>query len=349
MARVSDREIGRRQLAFVKGYGPEPMPKSEQEIIKNDFRLGGYLNWYNYVKSSDDAKKYVIKANPKNSSNIRAIPSGELTTIGWIFKLQKNGFVIDTELMDKIQNKLGGLINKYQKSSVEETLVETETSTPVADNKQMSPAKRIKRRNSFLIAELEEIVDNWIRDDKFKFDFRNWFVKMNVSAPNAKAIIARYAAWGEEEKFIADIVKQANNRLVVKIASRKARKKKVKPVTDLVKAFKFKLNDTTLGLKSVASEQIVGSTEVWTYQVDKRLLNKYVAEKDKTLSIKGTTILNYDEKASVNKKVRKPEVIKTLNDAGKREIRKFYDGIKAKDGEPSSRTSAETIILRVFK
>jgi hypothetical protein len=72
-----------------------------------------------------------------------------------------------------------------------------------------------------------------------------------------------------------------------------------------------------------------------------------VAEAYQTLSVKGTTILNFDAAKSVCKTLRKPEEkLKEFNKAGKIQLRKFLEDIKATETRLKGRISSDIILLK---
>jgi hypothetical protein len=76
-------------------------------------------------------------------------------------------------------------------------------------------------------------------------------------------------------------------------------------------------------------------------------LGKYVAEEHTTIQVKGTTLLFFDEKLSVQKTLRKPEVqLKEFKKAGKVVLRKFMDNINAVEIKLNGRFNGDTIILK---
>jgi hypothetical protein len=68
------------------------------------------------------------------------------------------------------------------------------------------------------------------------------------------------------------------------------------------------------------------------------------------LNVKGSTIIGFDEKTSIVKKLRKPtEQVNKLLDGGKVVLRKFMDEIKCKPKEANGRINNEIILLRIIK
>jgi hypothetical protein len=130
--------------------------------------------------------------------------------------------------------------------------------------------------------------------------------------------------------------------------NRKPRAKKVVPADKLVAKLKYQKTNEQLKLVSVNPADIVGAKELWVYNTKSRKLGKYVADEYKDLSIKGTSITGYNETLSVQKTLRKPEEqIKEFKAAGKVQLRKFLDDIKAVDIKLNGRINEEVLLLKV--
>jgi hypothetical protein len=140
-------------------------------------------------------------------------------------------------------------------------------------------------------------------------------------------------------------------------ATRKPRKPKVYSADKLVAKLKFCKTDDKFKLASVPAEQIIGANELWVFNVKTRKLGKYVAKNidpkgmgrdGSGLSVKGTTITQYDEALSIQKTLRKPQdQLKDFKSAGKVKLRKFLDEINTTDTKLNGRCNPDTILLKV--
>lgn len=135
----------------------------------------------------------------------------------------------------------------------------------------------------------------------------------------------------------------------VKKATKKAAVRKPPQKEKLVAKLKYAKNDTTNKLVSINPVDIIGATELWVYNTKTRKLGKYIAEDmGGALGVKGTAITGFNESKSVQKTLRKPEVqLKEFLAAGKIELRKFMDNIKATDIKLNGRINTDTILLKV--
>jgi len=130
--------------------------------------------------------------------------------------------------------------------------------------------------------------------------------------------------------------------------NRAPRAKKSIPAEKLIAKMKFMKTNEPLKLVSINPTDIIGSSELWTYNTKTRKLGKYVAAEYQTLSVKGTSIINFNENSSVQKTLRKPEEkLKEFKAAGKVQLRKFLDDINATDTKLTGRINEEVILLKV--
>lgn len=130
--------------------------------------------------------------------------------------------------------------------------------------------------------------------------------------------------------------------------NRKPRAKKPTDKSKLVSKVKYLKQDDKFKVVSINPEDVIGAKELWVFNTKTRKLGKYVAAEFSDLSIKGTSIINFDENKSVAKTLRKPEEqLKEFKSAGKVQLRKFLDDIKAVDIKLNGRINEETLLLKV--
>jgi hypothetical protein len=99
---------------------------------------------------------------------------------------------------------------------------------------------------------------------------------------------------------------------------------------------------------SINPTDIISAKELWVFNIKTRKIGKYVAKEYGELSVKGTSIINFDENTSIQKTVRKPEEkLKEFKAAGKVQLRKFLEDINATDTKMNGRINEDTILLKV--
>ena len=136
----------------------------------------------------------------------------------------------------------------------------------------------------------------------------------------------------------------------VKKAARAVRKPKPKSADKIVSKLKFKTDDDRYKIVSIDPTTIVGATELWVFNTKNRKLGKYVAEEHTQFTVKGTTLLFFDEKLSIQKTLRKPEAqLKEFGKAGKIALRTYMSDIKATETKMNGRLNEHTVLLKVSK
>ena len=131
---------------------------------------------------------------------------------------------------------------------------------------------------------------------------------------------------------------------------RKPSKKKVKPAQMQIKNLKFKEADNSLKLVSIPPTSIIAAPTLVTYNSKTRKVSIYYAKNTDGLSVKGTTIQNFDTGRSKNKTLRKPEeLIDHLVGTSLNRFEKVFAGVKAKESIPNGRINEDTLLLKVFK
>ena len=130
--------------------------------------------------------------------------------------------------------------------------------------------------------------------------------------------------------------------------NRAPRAKKAVPAEKIVGKLKYMKTNEPLKLVSINPADILGAKELWVYNTKSRKLGRYVAKEYGDLSVKGASIINFDENLSIQKTVRKPEdKLKEFKAAGKVALRKFLDDINATDTKMNGRINEETVLLKV--
>lgn len=261
-------------------------------------------------------------------------------------------------------------INKYISNS------KTEVSTiEVKEKPKRDIQESMREKLSDVLGELHGIEDD--ADFKTKPDLLKWFSHKNVARVHMGAIEQKfkpilaeleevlkgknvqlnegYSSYSKADikkriewykHFLSDV--DAYQRL--KSSNRKVRVRKPKPPSKLVAKLRYLNYSDDLKIQSVNAEKIVGSDAVWVYNQKYRRLILYVAsELDKELSVKGSTIIGWDPKASYGKTLRKPEEqIKVLLSGGKVSMRNYLKDIKGKSKPVNGRINKDCLLLKVF-
>jgi len=134
------------------------------------------------------------------------------------------------------------------------------------------------------------------------------------------------------------------------VKNRKPRKRKVKSPEELVSKIKYCVEFAELKLKSVSPKDIIGAMQLWVYNTKTRKMGCYHADDAGGLSLKGTSLLNFNETKSIQKRLRKPEVtLPEVINGGKVYLRNVIENIRAVDSGLTGRLNDDTILLKIIK
>jgi len=373
-----------RQPKFMdeKFTGPEPVWTDAKKWSPDKLRqeITHALYFYNYYMSAADMRKHVVEFGQNHlqwgKAEIAAFAEREDSrvgiTIGSVSKMILRGCPMspDAEFITaKIAELLAyGNVRIAEKKQVVEKpvakrnvqdhmrdkLADTigdlevmfdammEGATDVPDfmayfregNMPQAFVARIREKYSDQYAELLEGQDK--KGDAALREAYSWMTK---------PVFKRYDAW---YKALFDALTTYG---VVKAAVRKVRKARPLSKEKVVKNVKYMNEFKELNLVSINPTDIIGATELWVYNTKTRKIGKYTAAVSSgVLGIKGSTILGFDEKLSVAKTLRKPqEQMKAFMGAGKIQLRKFMDGIRATEIALTGRLNGDTVILKSIK
>jgi hypothetical protein len=272
---------------------------------------------------------------------------------------------------------LGERINEVLtqgKDDIEEEVVDQKNVVPV-----ISIQDRVREATYAMTDEIEDAIESFSEDPE-SFDPKAFKVLSLLRGKEAKAAHARiirdyykrqHDEYIELQEGKCEQLKEAYRHLskaqVKKIVSfyheilsacemlmqeakvnRKPRAKKSKPVEKIVEKLKYCKGNEPLKLVSISPTDILGSKELWVFNIKTRKIGKYIASEYSELGIKGTSITGFDEIKSVQKTLRKPEdQLKEFKSSGKVALRKFLDDIKAVDIKLNGRINEDTVLLKV--
>lgn len=186
----------------------------------------------------------------------------------------------------------------------------------------------ISREYSKLIKYYSEILESDDEDILYGYG--------NLSKKNIKKLLS----------YCNDVLESCKSKPTSKLSGKPKKEKSPKV---LVSKLKYQKEFKELNLNSIQSEKIIGSSEVWFYNTRLRKLIRYKAIDGLTLTVKGTTILNWDSDLSGSKILRNPEVqLKEFLNLTKPSINKFFLELKSMKTNINGRTNDDLIILKSF-
>lgn len=363
------RAMKRRELASqaaeamgtVKG-GKEP------QINPLDYKtdLIKALNYYNCVYDNKDKRKWFLSYVGK-TKDFDALPDFKFKTVGTLIRLKQREQVLEDKELKYIEDAIAEL-RREAKFIVVDTKEKPVTAVIT---------KAIDKTEDLINTHLTEfnvMIDEFILNDTDP-DFNNYLKTREVPSSIAKQLpnfFTRNLAEIEEAiegkdkqlveaygfmkktklkkllKVYEGIIEACQQAVVSNKVVRKKRTVKEKPASVIVKAVKYLPEFPELGLKSVPVPTLVNSKEVWIYNTKYKKLQVYRAPKDQTMTVKGTSLLNYDVATSTSKTIRKPEQVKELGGMTKKNFEMAFNKLTTKEASVNGRINEDCILLKVW-
>lgn len=126
------------------------------------------------------------------------------------------------------------------------------------------------------------------------------------------------------------------------------RKKRRRDPSKVVSKVKYLEASSEFGIRSEPPQDIIDSKKVVVFNTKYRVLSVYCSKDNDTMSVKGTTILNYDEEKSESRTIKKPKaLIKTIKN--EKSLDKVWSSQTSVVKKPNGRLNEFTVIVKVFK
>lgn len=356
-----------RAAAIVRGSSGEPSITAEN--YREQFISA--LNWYNANEELKTIRGYVeyhVKHNPDLKDCIYAVGQAsdlEVKSLGVICRLVRRDQYVSPEHLDHLTTSLNTLKAKYKKQPAAKQATKA-VAAPMSIQERLTESARQHA------GDIDGEIDTYAKTGSTEFSPKNYLLSKSISGAVAKRIgdfyksLARElndAVRGKDDQlnegyshftkaqlkkfaaFVQGIVDACTQHNVTARAQRAPRVRKAKPASQIVSKVKYMKECAELGLKSINPADIVGASELWTYQPEKRKLTVFRAA-DGTLTVRGMSIVGYDVDKSETKTLRKPEeFFKALTSTGKRAMMNAWKEVRAKVSTPRGRINEEMILL----
>jgi hypothetical protein len=328
------------------------------------------LNYYNSAFENKDKRKWFMSYVGKNSTEFDSLSDFDFRSIGTVIRLKQREQPLNDKDLQFIEDSIAELRVKAKGGKVISSL---KGAPKVKEEKPVvSIQDRIAEAASTHIGEINGLIDEFVMND-VDIDV-GAYLKSNEVSPQVSRLIPKAftstiseleeALEGSDKQLVegySHLKKVKLKKLIAQLkaiedacqqqvvtakAARKPRARKEKPASVLAAKVKFMKEFTELKLTSEKPEKIVGSSEVWIYNTKYKKLQVYRSLG--TLSIKGTTILNYDVATSGAKTIRKPELVTGYATMTKRTLAGEFKALKTKEAAVNGRINEECIILKVF-
>jgi|TARA_B110001454_G_scaffold43894_1_gene42916 hypothetical protein len=363
--------------------GPEPDFTEKGEIAEIQIHDG--FNYYTYHKNVKDAKQYITEylidyGRLDEAKQVKACPEVFIIpTYGWLARMSTRGatFDIDIDIAERI--------DKHVEYLCKQGSIKKENTTVKQKQRAQGPSiqDRIKTQSNEMDSQFVQWTDMYVENTNVFnpaiIDPYAYLQSCNCTQAHARRIKKDWETELEEfeealrgtnedlKEAYSHLLKNKRMEGLIELinrfidacdiivgesnATRKQRKKKPISVDKQIAKLKFKQTDAGLGITSVNPANIIGATMAIIYQCKYRKLGVYVAEDDRGFNVKGTSLLNYNEKNSTKKTLRKPkEQLNFAKKATKHKFGKWFESeIKTTETKLTGRLSDDTVILQIFK
>ena len=332
-----------------------------------DLQYSKALNWIHYEVETSQLKLELVKwaASVNKTEIAESVPQNYISVEGSIAYLLNRG----AKLPQKSINRLLEFLQKYTPDNSEPS-VELENLPDTASGRAViayvncyswiDNAKTKVLNDNLSIHELPSFVRETIeRFGLGKFAITKKLLKHYKQSLGEARSDAVTKSWVKPLGVIVDTLNLlSGNKAAVKAAAKHAHTRRMNSTVSTLdrkgeKAasnLKHKDEDVVLGIKSVNPTNIVGASAVVIYNTKNRHIDIYVTKQDQQLSIKGTKIENFDEKASQGKIVRKPEnaLQMWVKATTIKRLEILRDSIKGKPWALTGKINSNHIILKVL-
>lgn len=339
------------------------------------------FTWYNYYFTKKEAKEMLLQwlehhERLKELKVIKGVSDDEYPlTYCWLSRMQLMGLVLTEEENTKFEEVLKDLLTKNQVIKPTDAELEAES-----EQKKVTIQDRLKEKIKDCADELDNLFETFIKDGaKMSAQYKpiNVIRGMNVApqlisyisdiwkkdlamfeaviAGDDKELAESYDKYSKIQlrnivKFAEQVIADCNSYVQVKKTERKPRAKKAVSPEKLVLKFKYLKECAELKIKSESPTKLIAAQEAWLYDCKKRKLIHVVADLNAgSITVKGSSIVGFDEVQTVQKTLRKPaEQIKQVIGGGKPAARKAFKEIKSTDIKWNGRSSENLVILKAW-
>lgn len=340
------------------------------------------LDWMKNNGYNKDKIKY-IKSLPDTQPSVtisklcRALNNGMLPTCdGCMEYYKKNpGYSVSKPHDDlaTVKSAIANLLKGYVKTSVKEIDV-----SEVKETVTINPLERLKNKvESTVCRDLDWMLDDWINTE-VKVDGINLHSSLKSNSIPV-AGLKHVNEWLMRQKdelcgaidgdpdcvegyshlskpAIRDRIKELDKMLsqlekykATHTNAREPRKKKVQSADKQVKQLKYLSESDEYAITSASPVLIPGSNEVYTFNIKYRKLNVYVCDSREGMSVKGTTLKNYNESLSYSMTLRNPnEILNAIVTKTPKQSKKILDDLKTKRKPVNGRINDQTLIVKVI-
>lgn len=361
---MTQTEKKRRPRKQFDALGGEPVLQSPS--ISEFIRA---LNWFNENWTPDNAKKWLVAYMSKHNykrdeiSTVTGKVRKMIPTIASLARLYTNGSEIDQKYHKTIKQSISDILESKRPELDDE-------GNPIVVVKNVKP-KSIPEN---ILEFMDDLITRSLAGEKIKIDLYKSLMEMRASKHHLDELSKEYSYLlseleelsNQEDKQLLEGYKNVSWKAVTqtiellksmqtkfkqiktvkKSAARKTRAKKPPKVEKIIGRLKYQKENSEYHIASIDPAKMLGAKYLVTFNTKTRDLTLYYAS-DAGFSVKGTTIINFDETKSFTKKLRKPLDILPAIDTRINAERQFKQ-LKTEARAANGRINQFTILYKVW-
>lgn len=369
-----------KQIAEQMGF-PTTIPEFPETETQDDIdcAIMHALNWLNVVANDQKERTWAVKYLKDNNkfngteiSKIKVMDKSLFARFGRYCHMLNNGY----PELDWITDYIDAGIQRIQRQLNKKPKPTTKPTTNVQEKMENKAAEKCGDVLHIIDEFVDSIKTRKKSEDATYVDVASWINTNNVKGMVASKMIpileddkeqysdaltdkelrATYDHFTDSQmKRIVAFYDMFIDGLQEKKTEKKTRKPRRKKAVSPVKlAAKVKYLQETKdfgGVKSVPPTKIIGASRLVLLNTKTRVYTIFEADDKSGLTVKGTTVYNFDQKKSVSKKIREQyieDLVKVSKNEGIRAIRNKYNSIKSKESVPNGRINGDCIIIRAL-
>ena len=339
-------------------------PKFTTSDVLTEEQVGHTLTWYSQNKDGKSASKYTEDYLKKNKIKYNTDGLNKIvSTFGFLCRMKLRGAVLSEkheirfkQFLDKVKPEVVEVIDKpvtnvisIQDRINEKTLEVAGLLDASLDEYILGGFKKVPSPLSVMQDTIKSVHASRIIAI-FKYDREEF---LQVLDGTDEQLVEGYAKYSKAEikKIIAYhdlIISDALKITGTAKLNRKPRKRKAKSPEQLVSKVNVCIEDDTYKIKSISAKEIIGANQLWVFNTKTKKIGVYNADDSSGLSVKGSSIINFSERNSICKTLRKPEtILPDILKGGKVFLRNVMSTIKAKEKGLTGRLNSDTILLKI--
>jgi hypothetical protein len=317
------------------------------QIGDNEYQstLANVLYWYSLYRTDKQKKEWFLKYCKTKKIKIGNVPDGKIGTVGSVARLVELDFPFKKKSLDHFKGIIDQLKRDYPLRKSEKKIM-----------REFKP--NLTEALTMLDVRVDQILSDFVKDtvlplnlpkltsaDKLELagHYQPSLTEINIvlseSCPeDLKEAYANHTKWTLKrvKAFYETLMEFLSEKV-----ERKTRKKKNIPAEKLVSSLKYKTGNDTF--KSINPEYIIGSTGLLVLNDKYNTISYYEGK----LSIKGTSVIGYDETLSCCKHIKDIDGIRRLILADSKSIKKRLAELP-KDKPLTGRINDNCILLKNY-